>query len=79
MTKTGFNFNHIDRNISEEKLSEIKALYKFYGKRFWCYKKAFKHFKRSNLIINVSSTSLVVTGTIAGGITLNPIIFLELN
>ena len=57
-----------------EKLSEIKALYKFYHKRFWCYKKAFKHFKRLNLIINVSSTSLVVIGSIVGGVTLNPII-----
>ena len=57
-----------------EKLAEIKALYKFYHKRFWCYKKAFKHFKRLNLIINVSSTSLVVIGSIVGGVTLNPII-----
>ena len=69
-----FNFNHIDKNISKEKLSEIKALYKFYHKLFWCYKKAFKHFKRLNLIINISSTSLVVIGTIAGAITLNTII-----
>ena len=75
MTKAGiFNFNHIDKNISKEKLSEIKAWYKFYYKRFWRYKKAFKHFKRLNLIINVSSTSLVVIGTIACGVTLNPII-----
>ena len=75
MTKTDIiNFNHIDRNIIKEKLSEIKALYKFYHKRFWCYKKAFKHFKRLNLAINIGSAGLVVTGTIAGGITLNPII-----
>jgi len=75
MSKTNiFNFNHIDRNISKEKLSEIKALYQFYHKRFWCYKKAFKHFKRLNLAINIGSAGLVVTGTIAGGITLNPII-----
>ena len=80
MTKTDiFNFNHIDKNISQEKLSEIKALYKFYNKRFWCYKKAYKYFKRLNLIINVTSTGLVVIGTVAGSITLNPAILASIS
>ena len=75
MTKTEiFNFNHIDKNISKEKLSEIKALYQFYHKRFWCYKKAFKYFKRLNLAINLTSVGLVVSGSIAGAISLNLII-----
>ena len=72
MTKTDiFVFNHTDKSIGLEKLSEIKALYKFYHKRFWCYKKAFKHFKRLNLAINLTSTGLVVIGTVTGCITLN--------
>ena len=80
MTKTDiFNFNHIDKNISQEKLSEIKGLYKFYHKRFWCYKKAFKYFKKLNLIINVTSTGLVVIGTVAGSITLNPAILASIS
>ena len=33
----------------------------------------YKHLKRINLLIDMSSTSLVVIGTIVGGITLNPI------
>ena len=75
MTKTEiFNFNHIDKNISKEKLSEIKALYQFYHKRFWCYKKAFKYFKRLNLIINITSTGLITIGSVSGSITLNPAI-----
>ena len=46
MSKTDiFHFNHIDKCINNDKLSEIKTLYKYYHKRFWCYKKAFKHFK----------------------------------
>ena len=72
MTKTDiFNFNHIDKSISQEKIFEIKALYKFYHKRFWCYKKTFKYFKRLNLAINLTSTGLVVIGTVTGCITLN--------
>ena len=75
MTKKDiFNFNHIDKNISMEKLGEIKALYKFYHKRFWCYKKAFKHFKCLNLVINMISVGLVSTGTISSATMLNPII-----
>ena len=75
MTKTDiFVFNHIDKNISQEKLSEIKALYRLYYMRFWCYKKSYKYFKRLNLAINLASVSLITTGSIAGSITLNPII-----
>ena len=75
MTKTDiFVFNHIDKNISQEKLSEIKALYRFYYIRFWCYKKAYKYFKKLNLAINLASVSLITTGSIAGSIKLNPII-----
>ena len=37
-----------------------------------CYLKAFK---RLNIMANVASALLVVTGTIAGSVTLNPIIF----
>ena len=68
MTKTDiFHFNHIgNKNINDDKLSEIKALYKFYHKLHWCYTKAFKHFKRLKLIVNVSSTGLVAVGTMIG-------------
>ena len=51
-----FNFNHIDSTIEEEKLEEIKELYKYYHKRFWCYKKVYK---RSYLLNNLASTALV--------------------
>ena len=69
-----FHFNHIDKNIGNDKLLQIKALYKFYHKRFWCYKKAFKYFKRINLIANITSTGLTAVGTIVDSVTLNPII-----
>ena len=52
--KNIFDFNHIDNNVNEENLSEIKALYRFYHKQFWCHKKAHKHFKRINSIFHLS-------------------------
>ena len=69
-----FNFNHISKNLSNEKINEIKNLYKYYHKKYWCYKKLFQHYQKMHLSTNIGSSLLVVTGTIAGGITLNPII-----
>ena len=69
-----FHFNDIDPNINKETLSEIKRLYTNYLKTFWSYKQVYKYFKRLNLTVNISSTCLVVTGTVAGGFTLNSVI-----
>ena len=46
-------------------------MYKYYHKLQWCYKNAYKYFQRLNLILNLSLTGLVATGSIAGGVTLN--------
>ena len=69
-----YQFNHIDKELSQETIDEIKSLYSFYHKKWWCYLKAFKHFKRLNIIANVTSALLVAIGTIAGAVTLNPVI-----
>ena len=69
-----YEFNHIDKSLNDNTINEIKSLYTYYHKRWWCYKKAFKTFKMKNLAINISSVGLVVVGTIVGGVTLNPII-----
>ena len=69
-----FDFNHIDPRIQEEELEEIKKLFRFYHKRFWCLKRAHGRFKKMNLLINVTSSGLVAIGTIAGAATLNPIV-----
>ena len=69
-----FNFNHISKNLADEKIKEIKDLYKYYHKQFWCYKKSFQHYQKMHLSTNLGSAGLVVIGSIAGGITLNPII-----
>ena len=69
-----FNFNHIDKNKTKEEIQEIKELYKYYHYKYWCHRQAFKHFKKLNLAINMSSTGLIVIGAVAGGFTANPAI-----
>ena len=58
MTKTDI-FNF--NHIQPKKRAEIKALYTFYPKKL-------------NLAVNLTSAALIVTGTVAGGVTLNTIV-----
>ena len=69
-----FDFNHIDPSLREEELEEIKKLFRFYHKRFWCLKRAHGRFKKMNLLINLTSSGLIAIGTIAGVATMNPIV-----
>ena len=69
-----FGFNHIDPAIQEEELEEIKKLFRFYHKRFWCLKQAHGRFKKMNLLMNLTSSGLIAIGMIAGAATMNPII-----
>ena len=72
MTNNIFNWNHVSENLMEDEISELKALYKFYHKKYWLFKMTFKYFKKAELACTIGSAVLVVTGTIAGGVTLNP-------
>ena len=69
-----FRFNHIDKSKTKEEILEIKELYKYYHFKYWCYQKAYKHFKRLDLLLNMASTGLIVVGTVIGGLTANPAI-----
>ena len=69
-----FRFNHIDKSKTKEEIQEIKELYKYYHYKYRCHRQAFKHFKKLNLAINISSTGLIVIGAVAGGLTANPVI-----
>ena len=70
--KNIFNWNHVSDKLTEDQISELKALYKFYHKKYWLFKMTFKYFKKVDLVCTLTSASLVVAGTIAGGVTLNP-------
>ena len=68
-----FEFNHIDKLLKEEEIETLKEFYKYYHKKFWCYKKTFKHFKIIDESFTITGILLVIIGTITGGLTLNPI------
>lgn len=51
-----------------------KELYKYYHYRYWCYQKAYTHYKKVTLASNIVWAGLVIIGSVAGGITANPII-----
>ena len=70
---TIFNFNHIDYSIGEETIDKLKAFYKYYHKKWWCSRKTFIEFKRKSLFCSLGSTSLIVIGSLVGGVTMNPI------
>ena len=76
MTHDIFEFNHIDSLLSEEEVKILKEFYKYYHKKFWCFK---KHFKIIDESITISGILLVIFGTISGGLTLNPIVLGVIN
>ena len=67
-----FNWNHVSEKLTDDQISELKALYKFYHKKYWLYKASFKSFKKMDMACNIGSVVLIVTGTVAAGVTLNP-------
>ena len=74
-----FEFNHIDKSLSESDIATIKNFYKHYHKKYWCYKKSYKKYKLLDEAFTLTGVGLVVIGTIAGGITLNPVILGVIN
>ena len=69
-----FSFNHIDTSIDEATLIVIKTFYRFYHRRWWIYRKTYRECKRTRLLCKLGSSSLIAAGTIAGGVTLNPVV-----
>ena len=69
-----FEFNHIDKSLSETDVKTIKDFYKHYHKKYWCFKKSYKSYKFLDDVFTISGLCLVTIGTISGGITLNPVV-----
>ena len=74
-----FEFNHIDNSLSESEVTTLRDFYKHYHKKYWCFKKSYKRYKILDETLTLSGVVLVITGTIIGGITLNPIILGVIN
>ena len=71
--KSVFAFNHIDTK-NQEKIDELKKLYEYYHKLWFCYKMVYSRSKSVLLALNLVSVSLVAIGSIAGGVTMIPVI-----
>ncbi|KAM7438550.1 hypothetical protein ABFA07_011930 [Porites harrisoni] len=69
-----FEFNHIDKSLSESEVNTLKDFYKHYHKKYWCFKKSYKSYKFLGDVFTISGICLVVIGTISGGITLDPVV-----
>ena len=74
-----FEFNHIDKSLAKEDIEVLKDFYKHYHKKFWCFKKCYKRYKKLDDSFTITGITLVAVGTIAGGITLNPIVLGVIN
>ena len=74
MTKNIFNFYHISNELTEDEISELKALYKCYHRLYKYYQWKYKRLRRLKLSLEMSSIGLTTILSIVGGVTLNPII-----
>ena len=69
-----FEFNHIDKSLSESDVTTLKDFYSHYHKKYWCFKSSYKSYKFLDDVFTISGIFLVAIGTISGGITLNPVV-----
>ena len=69
-----FEFNHIDKSLSESEIKTLKDFYSHYHKKYWCFKRSSKRYKFLDDVFTISGICLVAIGTISGGITLNPVV-----
>ena len=74
-----FEFNHIDKSLSESDVTTLKDFYSHYHKKYWCFKRSYRSYKFLDDVFTISGISLVAIGTISGGITLNPVILGVIN
>ena len=69
-----FKFNHIDKSLSESDVKTLKDFYSHYHKKYWCLKRSYRSYKFLDDVFTISGICLVTIGTIAGGMTLNPVV-----
>ena len=39
-----FEFNHIDKSLSESDVTTLKDFYSHYHKKYWCFKRSYKSY-----------------------------------
>ena len=73
-----FDFNHIDTSLSKGTIEMLKNLYAYYHRKHYGYEKLNHDFQRKNLLCNIVAGKAIITSAVAGGITLNPVVFASL-
>ena len=73
-TMSIYNFNHIDPNIPKSEVAELKALCKYYHKKILALQNDLQIFEKNDLACTIGEGCLIVSGSIPGLITLNPIV-----
>ena len=69
-----FEFNHIDGSLSESDVKTLKDFHSHYHKKYWCFNRSYRSYKFLDDVFKISGICLVAKGTIAGGISLNPVV-----
>ena len=69
-----FTFNHISTDLSKDEIEKFNRLYKNYHRLCTCSQWKYKNMKRIKLSLEMSSIGLTTIGSIAGAVTLNPIV-----
>ena len=72
--KSIYNFNHINNDLNQDEIDMLKKLYSHYHKKTWCYKIAYRHFKKIDIGLHLLAIGLTGTGVVVGSVTLNPIV-----
>ena len=67
-----------DSSLSPGTIEMLKNLYTYYHKKHYGYEKLYRGFQKKNLLCNVVAGKAIITSAVAGGITLNPIVFASL-
>ena len=72
--KSIFNGNHISKNLTEERIKQLKGYSEVYHKRAWGFKQAYKSYKKKKYIGNSLSLMFAAGGfpssIASGGIAL---------
>ena len=54
-----FEFNHIDKSLSESDIKTLKDFYSHYHKKYCCFKRSYKSYKFLDDVFTISGISLV--------------------
>ena len=68
-----FDFNHIDTSLSKGTIEMLKNLYAYYHRKHYGYEKLYRDF-----LPNIVAGKAIITSAVAGGISLNPVVFASL-